>query len=119
MSKARAKCAVCLRAMPAGNENGRPRVYCSVGCRRESEHCAARSRKRLEKLESERLLCLRVVDADPAAPIDHPDLGRMAPAKALANVEHAIALEFVRLHAITAANETTADFREQLAPGAS
>ena len=109
MAKTREKCVVCLRALPAENQNGRPRIYCGVGCRRESEHCAARSRKRLEKLESERLLFLRVIDADPAAPIDHPDLGRMAPAKALANVERAIALEFDRLHAITAANETAAD----------
>ena len=103
MAKTHANCAVCLRALPAGNENGRPRVYCSLGCRRESEHCAARSRKRLEKLESERLLFLRVIDADPAAPIDHPDLGRMTPAKALANVERAIGLEIDRLHAIAAA----------------
>ena len=109
MPKAREKCVVCLRALPAGNETGRPRAYCSIGCRRESEHCAARSRKRLERLESERLLFLRVADADSAAPIDHPDLGRMTPAKALANVEMAISLEFVRLHAITAANETAAD----------
>lgn len=108
MAKTNAKCAVCLRALPAGIENGRPRIYCSVGCRRESEHCAARSRKRLEKLESEQLRFLRVIDADPTAPIDHPDLGRMTPAKALSNVEQAIQREADRLHNVTAEDRSDA-----------